>query len=169
MSWCSIRFDPRAVRRSPFATQKEVFVENTNVSRRRFSKLTAAAFGGMVAGTAGGLRAAEEEKPKISVDPSLLLKEPNVCRGLNTCKGKGKGNHACAGQGACSSVAAHDCAGMNDCSGKGGCGGYPGQNTCKAKGHCAVRLSKETWALARKQFEQLAKETGLKVGKPPKQ
>ena len=57
---------------------------------------------------------------------------------------------------------------MNDCKGQGGCGGYPGQNTCKSKGHCATPLKKETWAIARKQFEQLMEETGKKVGPAPK-
>ena len=83
-------------------------------------------------------------------------------------KGKGKDNHKCAGQSSCAEVAKHDCAGENDCKGKGGCGGYPGQNTCNSKGHCAVPLGKETWKLARKQFEQLMKDAGKKVGPAPK-
>ena len=58
-------------------------------------------------------------------------------------------------------------AGENACKGQGGCGGYPGQNACKGKGHCAVPLGKETWALARKQFEQLMGDVGKKVGKAP--
>ncbi|MDP2323581.1 MAG: hypothetical protein Q8N51_06075 [Gammaproteobacteria bacterium] len=94
------------------------------------------------------------------MDPALLLADPNVCRGLNSCKGKGKGDHACAGHGACATVKAHACNGMNECKGQGGCGGYPGQNSCKEHGHCAVPLSKDSWALARKQYEHLM--TGLK-------
>jgi len=158
----------------------------SNVNRRGFAKLTMAAFGGFVTGAGctqsqnqdGQAQADDAKKggdakkdggdqPKISVDPALLLAEPHVCRGVNTCKGKGKGDHQCAGQGACASVEAHSCAGQNDCKGKGGCGGYPGQNTCNAKGHCAVPLGEGTWALARKQFEQLMKDAGKKVGEAP--
>jgi hypothetical protein len=101
---------------------------------------------------------------EFPVDASLLLQDPNVCRGLNTCQGKGKGSHSCAGQSACSSVAQHSCNGTNECKGQGGCGGYPGQNACKEQGHCAVPLSKETWLIARKQFEHLMKDTGQTFG-----
>lgn len=142
-----------------------------SVKRRDFHKLTMAAFGGLVAGATISSAQAQkkEEKPKINVDPSLLLEEPHSCKGLNTCKSKGKGEkNACAGQGACATAKAHDCKGMNDCKGQGGCGGYPGQNTCKSKGHCATPLKKETWALARKQFEQLMEDAGKKVGPAPK-
>ena len=141
------------------------------VHRRDFHKLTMAAFGGLVAGTAVSTVQAQkkDEKPKINVDPALLLEEPHSCKGLNTCKGKGKSEkNACAGQGACATAKAHDCKGMNDCKGQGGCGGYPGQNTCKSKGHCATPLKKETWSLARKQFEQLMEDAGKKVGPAPK-
>lgn len=146
-------------------------MSESNVSRRKFSQLAATAFGGLVAGAAASSALAQkkDENPKLKVDPGLLLAEPHTCKGLNTCKGKGKGEkNACAGQGACATAKAHDCKGMNDCKGQGGCGGYPGQNTCKSTGHCAVPLSKETWALARKQFEQLMGDAGKKVGPAPK-
>lgn len=146
----------------------------TDVSRRNFSKLTLAAAAGIVAGSkaawaqgGSGTKKAGAKVKEFPVDPSLLLQEPNVCRGLNSCKGKGKGEHACAGQGACASVAAHSCNGHNDCKGQGGCGGYPGQNTCKGQGHCAVPLTKDSWALARKQFEHLNKALGSQFGAAP--
>jgi len=140
----------------------------TNVKRSDFHQLTVAAFGGILAGS-GSVLGAEQEKPKILVDPALLLQEPHVCRGLNTCKGKGQGEkNACAGQGACAVVKAHTCAGTNECKGQGGCGGYPGQNTCKGHGHCAVPLSDKTWAIARKQLEHLMKDMDKKIGSAPK-
>jgi hypothetical protein len=143
-------------------------MQPTNLKRRDFHKLTAAAIGGLLAGS-GSLAVAEEEKEaKIQVDPALLLAEPHVCKGLNNCKGKGKGGqNGCAGQGACASAKDHSCGGDNDCKGMGGCGGYPGQNTCKGKGHCAVPLKKETWAMARKQMEHLMKDMGKKLGAAP--
>lgn len=138
-------------------------------NRRRFQKLTLAAFGGLVAGASSSARAEEKDaaKPKVNVDAALLLQEPNVCRGLNTCEGKGKGDHDCAGKGACTTLTAHSCDGKNDCKGKGGCGGYPGQNTCQGKGHCAIPLRDDTWTIARKQFEHLMKDAGKKVGEAP--
>lgn len=141
------------------------------VSRRNFSKLATAAVGGILVGS----RAASAQEKKggaatkneFPVDASLLLQDPNVCRGLNSCDGKGKGDHKCAGQSSCSTVAKHSCNGMNECKGQGGCDQYPGQNTCKELGHCGVPLKKETWDIARKQFEQLMKDTGQKVGAAP--
>lgn len=141
------------------------------LQRRDFHKLALASMGGIVAAgdTAAAQDAKKDAKPKVSVDPALLLQEPHTCRGINTCKTKGRGaKNACAGQGACATVKAHACQGMNDCKGQGGCGGYPGQNACKGKGHCAVPLSKATWAIARKQFEHLMKDAGKKVGNAPK-
>lgn len=144
-------------------------MDEKNVSRRNFSRLSLAAAAGMVA--ASGVAMAQKEKKKdgaaYPVDPALLLQDPNVCRGLNTCKGKGKGEHACAGLGACATVEAHACNGHNECKGQGGCGGYPGQNNCKEHGHCAVPLSKESWALARKQYEHLMKDLGQKFSPAP--
>ena len=144
-------------------------MDEKNVSRRNFSRLSLAAAAGMVA--ASGVAMAQKEKKKdgaaYPVDPALLLQDPNVCRGLNTCKGKGKGDHNCAGLGACATAEAHACNGHNVCKGQGGCGGYPGQNNCKEHGHCAVPLSKESWALARKQYEHLMTDLGQKFSPAP--
>lgn len=142
-------------------------MSKSNVNRRGFHALTMAAAGGLMAG-AGASARAEDGKSNLTVDPSLLMSSPNTCKGLNACKGEGKGSHDCAGMSSCAEVAKHDCSGENDCKGHGGCGGYPGQNTCKGKGHCAVPLKKDTWKLARKQFEQLMKDAGKKVGPAPK-
>jgi hypothetical protein len=73
----------------------------SDLSRRDFSKLAAAAFGGALLG-AGSLvsAAAEEESP--------LLKEPHVCCGLNTCKGTNGGKeNDCAGTGHCAPAKKH--------------------------------------------------------------
>lgn len=139
-----------------------------NVSRRDFSKLATVAVGGMIAGSRAAMGQDAKKDEGFPVDPKLLLEDPNVCRGLNSCDGKGKGDHACAGQSACSTVEAHSCNGMNECKGRGGCGGYPGQNACKEQGHCAVPLSKESWSLARKQFEHLMRGMDKDFGKAPR-
>ena len=141
-----------------------------NVSRRDFSKLAIAAAGGMMAVGGTAMAAAKEgskkKKKGFPVDPALLLSDPNVCKGLNICGGHGKGDHNCAGHGGCATAVAHQCKGHNDCKGQGGCGGYPGKNNCKEQGHCAVPLSKDSWSLARKQFEHNMKDMGKKVGAP---
>lgn len=143
-------------------------MSENKVSRRSFSSLSLAAAAGIIAGS--GAASAEkkaDEKKEFPVDPALLLHDPNVCRGLNTCKGKGKGDHTCAGQAACATAEAHGCTGHNVCKGQGGCGGYPGQNNCKGHGNCAVPLNKDTWALARKQYEELMKGLGEKFSPAP--
>src|SRR5690348_18321659 len=115
--------------------QQRIIIGDTTLSRRDFGKLTMAAFGGMVLGTALAGHAAEGDDEH---DPSLLLGEKHVCRGLNTCKGKAKGgDNSCAGMGNCATMDAHSC------KGQGGCGEYVGQNSCKGHGGCDVSLKKK--------------------------
>jgi len=69
-------------------------------NRRDFTRLAAAAMGGLIAGAAAVPTA--DEKKDAKKNP--LLEEPHVCRGLNICKDKGKGGkNECAGQGSGSS------------------------------------------------------------------
>ena len=139
-------------------------------NRRAFTKLAAAAVGGLVAGLSTGLAFAED-KPKMK-DPKkpLLLQEPHICRGLNpTCKGEVKGKkNDCAGMSHGPTVKEHKCKGMNDSAGESGCGEHPGENQCKGMGECAVPLSDKAWAKARKNFEAAMKKAGKKFGDAPK-
>ncbi|QDS94377.1 hypothetical protein FF011L_31560 [Roseimaritima multifibrata] len=144
-------------------------MSNSNFGRRNFGRLALVATGAMVVGAKDAVAQDNAAaKVDLGVDPALLIASPNACKGLNTCKGEGKGQHDCAGMGSCAAVAKHDCAGANECKGAGGCGGYPGQNTCKGKGECGVPLNAGASKLARKQFEQLMKAAGKKVGPAPK-
>ncbi|MBN68606.1 MAG: hypothetical protein CME32_04905 [Gimesia sp.] len=105
---------------------------------------------------------------KGNKDVSLLMKEPHVCRGLNTCKGTNAGiKNDCAGLGACASVAEHACSGQNECKGQGGCGTNPGMNSCKGKGGCHIPLMEGAWKLARAEFEKAMEKAGKKVGPAP--
>jgi hypothetical protein len=145
--------------------------ERSELNRRDFSKLAAAALGGLLAGAgAGRADDKKDDKPKMK-DPKkpLLLQEPHVCRGLNTCKGLGKDKkNDCAGMGACATAKAHTCSGENACAGLGGCGANPGENKCKGMGACAVPLEDKAWAKARKRFEEEMKKVNKKVGSAPK-
>jgi len=146
--------------------KNRINLTSSNLSRRDFSKLTAAAFGGVLLGSTLITRAAEKEKKH---DPELLLQDKHVCRGLNTCKGKGKGaDNSCAGMGNCAIAEKHSCKGENSCKGLGGCGEYPGQNSCKGLGGCEVPLKEKTWKKARKAFEAQMKKAGKTVGDAPK-
>jgi hypothetical protein len=142
------------------------------MNRRDFHKLTAAALGGVMAGS-NLLRAEDkkDDKPKPKDEKiSPFLQEPHICRGLNTCKGKGgKGvKNDCAGQGACFTTDKHTCSGDNACRGLGGCGDNPGENKCKEKGECAIPLSKDAWKKARKRFEEVMTKEKKKFGDAPK-
>ena len=133
----------------------------SEMNRRDFQKLAAAAMGGVLAGTAAGCG----EKPK----EVAVVAEKHICRGLNSCKGQGKdGKNACAGQGTCATVKAHDCGGTNECKGQGACGEKPGDNDCKGMGGCHVPVtSKVMWKQAREYFEEKMKKAGKTIGAAP--
>jgi len=136
-------------------------MEGHELTRRDFSKLTMAALGGMLAGAAATVHAAQEKSP--------LLSDPHICRGLNTCKGKGQGGtNACAGTGACATAEAHACKGQNACKGQGGCGANPGENACKGQGGCEVPVEHDAaWQKARARFEAAMAAEGKAVGAAP--
>lgn len=141
-------------------------MEPSQVSRRDFSRWTALAFGGVVAGSLAGCGSKKEEKKAAGEQASAG--DLHVCRGLNACKGKGKGgDNACAGQGKCASAADHSCSTHNECKGQGGCGEKPGENACKGQGQCAVPLMDSAWEKARKSFEDKMKAAGKEVGAAP--
>jgi hypothetical protein len=149
------------------------------LNRRDFHKLSAAAFGGLIAGTVVGCGQDPSKslgkldlKPKV--DPAsakaVAAGQPqHACRGLNECKGQGR-NHKnnCAGQGNCYTVT-HDCSGKNDCKYQGGCGGENGRNDCKGKGGCGhfPIAEADVWKKAREAFEGRMKKLGKTVGKAP--
>jgi hypothetical protein len=159
------------------------------MNRRDFTRWTAAAFGGVVAGSiagcaggsdtdapAGGTGGAMDAEGSGAASPpaegtpdvAYLLEEPHVCRGLNTCEGKGAGgDNACAGEGTCHTANKHTCHYENECKGQGGCGAHPGQNACKGQGECGVPLSKPTWETARAAFEKAMEAAGKQVGAAP--
>ena len=143
-------------------------MENSPLNRRDFQRLTAAAVGGLMAGASLSSNALGADAPKKDKDKNPMLGEPHVCRGINMCKSLGASkDNACAGQGACATAKAHGCHADNECRGQGGCGAKPGENSCKAKGECAVPMSGKTWKKARARFEELMTKEGKKVGPAP--
>ncbi|PHR99738.1 MAG: hypothetical protein COA78_24570 [Blastopirellula sp.] len=143
-------------------------------NRRDFNRLTAAALGGLMTGTAIGCGGGDDPGTNGNGTPDPVEAPPfdptaggdgtstdvamagnHACRGLNECKGKGVGGeNDCAGAGACATTKAHACHAENDCKLQGGCGSTPGANECKGKGECAVPIkSQATWDKARELFE----------------
>ena len=141
----------------------------SNLTRRDFTKLAAAAFGGVVTGTLVGCGDEKSDKSdskssagsdtKVGIeapktDVAYLMNDKNVCHNLNTCKNNGKGTHDCAGKSSCHNLTAdQSCGGKNECKGQGGCKGAAGINECKTQGGCAVPLNDDAWAATRKLFE----------------
>ena len=159
-------------------------MNDQELNRRDFHRLTMAAFGGVVAGTVAGCGddkpAAPATKPAAGTAPDANAKpkgtevadvsgEPHACRGLNSCKNQGaSGKNDCAGQGECATKSwEHSCHGDNACKGQGGCGDNPTQNECKGKGACHVPLMDSVWDKARKHFEDTMKDKGKEVGAAP--
>jgi len=153
--------------------------------RRDFNKLTAAALGGLAAGTVLGCGGTNPPAPAPSTAPgtsaapsagtdpgpgtvAVAAVEKHLCRGLNECKSKGKdGKNSCRGQGACFTVAKSSCAGQNECKGLGGCGGTEGANECKGKGGCHIPLMEDAWKKVRERKEAEWKEKKLEAGAAP--
>lgn len=162
-----------------------------DLNRRDFNKLAAAAFGGVVTGTAIGCSKTEKKSSKpeegktgknadgktksmpgdsgeekygeLAKVPNDWMADKHVCKGLNACKGKGAGGkNDCVGQGECATVAKATCHGSNTCKYLGGCGNSVGQNECKGKGECGVPLSSDTWKKAHTAFEAAMKKAGKK-------
>ena len=152
-----------------------------SMNRRMFSRLTAAALSGVVAGAVSmnmvgcgqpsgtePPRAASTAGPSIGTE-TAAAGEKHACAGLNGCKAQGAdGKNACAGQGGCASTAMHhDCMGHNACKGQGG-GEHAGENACKGQGGCAVPIKDESaWKMAREKFESKMKAAGKDVGPAP--
>ena len=155
----------------------------SNLTRRDFNKLAAAAFGGVVTGTmvgCGDTKSGKSEAKtgsdaggeggKPDTDVAYLMNDTNVCRGLNTCKNNGKGTHDCAGTSSCHNLKAdQSCGGENECKGRGGCKSTAGINACDGKGECAVPLKPETWTKVRAKFKAAweAKNAGKTLGDAP--
>ena len=58
-------------------------MDRTELNRREFQRLGAAALGGMM------LEPRWPDVGRARADENPLLSDPHVCRGINTCKGKG--------------------------------------------------------------------------------
>jgi hypothetical protein len=149
-------------------------MENSELNRRDFERLTAAAMGGLLAGAAALGKAAfgadekDDKVPQKDKKKNPILGEPHVCRGINMCKGLGASkDNACAGQGTCATAKAHLCHYKNECRGQGGCGANPGENECKGKGECGVPMASGAWKKCRARFEALMKKEGKTVGPAP--
>ena len=144
-------------------------MDKSELNRRDFQRLTAAAFGGLLAAAAMDRSGfAADAAPAKDKNKNPMLGEPHVCRGINMCKGLGASkDNACAGQGVCATAKAHSCHADNDCRGQGGCGAKPGENNCKGMGECGVPMSAKTWTKARARFEELMAKEGKKVGPAP--
>ncbi len=167
-------------------------MNRTELNRRDFHRLSAAALGGVVTGSligCTGQQGADEAAGTIPADGAvgtggasatdtaagdaghqvaLLMEEPHVCRGLNSCKGTGSSkDNACAGQGSCASAEHHACHAANKCKGQGGCGEHPGQNSCEGKGECSVPLMDGAWEKARAAFEQAMQAASKDIGAAP--
>jgi hypothetical protein len=154
----------------------------SNLTRRDFTKLAAAALGGVVTGTmigcgdkksdskssAGSDTKGGSGEAGAKTDEGFLLTGKHVCKGLNMCMNKGKsGKNDCAGQGTCHSAAEHTCHKKNDCKGEGGCGATAGINACKTQGGCDVPLKPDTWKKVRAKFETVYEaKNSKKVGAP---
>ena len=159
-------------------------MEPTELNRRDFSRLTAAAFGGMLAGTMAGCSDQPSSEAPTTPDDNpggtapeaanagktsnFLLGELHVCRGMNTCQGQGSGGkNQCAGQGACATIEAHFCAGQNNCKGQGGCGAEPALNACKGQGGCSIPMHAGAWEKARAAFEERMQAENKTFGAAP--
>lgn len=146
-------------------------MKDIGLDRRRFHELSAAALGGLVAGTIAGCGPANKGVPGPAPKGPTATNakgELHLCRGLNDCQGQGtSGKNDCRGQGDCATVVHHTCAGENECKGLGGCGPNPAQNDCKGQGGCKVPLMESAWNKVRERKESAWTEQKQEFGAPP--
>jgi hypothetical protein len=134
--------------------------------RRKFNELSAAAIGGLVAGSLAGC-GNQPPANKASTPPGKATAEKHLCRGLNDCKGQGaSGKNDCRGQGDCATLT-HACSGKNDCKEQGGCGSNPGANDCKGQGGCSVPLMAGAWKTVRERKVSAWEKASEKFGEAP--
>ena len=141
------------------------------LTRRDFNRLTATAFGGVLAGTSIGCGGDDDASSSDTVsdgdvtDPGDTatdaaaagdgspangeqklaggeLPEQNACLGLNQCKEFGKN----AGEHDCAgqgscATVMHGCRKKNSCKYLGACDGKVGSNSCKGQGGCQVPMT----------------------------
>ncbi len=142
-------------------------MSSDQLDRRRFHELSAAAIGGLVAGTVAGCGKNDPNKPVAQV-PTTAVSERHLCRGLNDCKGQGSsGKNDCRGQGDCATYPEHGCSGDNECKGQGGCGDSVGLNDCKGKGVCHVPLMEPARETVRKRKETAWTKAAQKFADAP--
>jgi len=138
-----------------------------SLDRRKFNELSAAAVGGLVAGSLAGCGKSEPPAKAPSPPGRAVAGEKHLCRGLNDCKGQGaSGQNDCRGQGDCATLT-HKCSGQNDCKGQGGCGTEAGANSCKGEGHCSVPLMAGAWKTVRERKESAWAKASEKFADPP--
>ncbi|MEQ8791476.1 MAG: hypothetical protein RIC55_34755 [Pirellulaceae bacterium] len=135
----------------------------SELDRRTFNKLTAAALGGMMTGAAIGCGGGGDLD-----QPSAGVSEKHLCRGLNDCKGLGgDGKNDCRGMGTCATHAHHECGAKNACKGQGGCGEEVGTNECAGHGGCAVPLMDHAWDEVRERLVEKWEKDGVKFHDAP--
>lgn len=154
-------------------------MNSQELTRRDFHRMTAAALGGVLAGSVagcaaktppapptkgGGAAAGSGTTPATTPGGEAVASADHACRGLNTCKSD---KNACAGQSECATKT-HSCASQNECKNLGGCGENPGSNACKGMGGCEVPMTHgDAWERARKSFEARMKKEDKKFGDAP--
>lgn len=143
-------------------------MSNFEFDRRTFNQLTAAALGGIAAGSLAGCGGQKPDAKPAESKAVAAAAELHLCRGLNDCKGKGKGgDNTCRGQGACATAKEHACGGQNECKGLGGCGPSAGANECKEQGGCHVPLMPGAWKKLHDKLEAEWTAKKLEFGKAP--
>jgi len=166
--------------------EKRITMKRSELNRRDFTRLTLAAFGGVVTGSMVGCSSKTEtdettqtsgtpaEIPQGNQEEETTVANPwtsdtHICRGLNACKGKGVNETGDKpGTGECATIAKHHtCHADNDCKYQGGCQESVGQNDCNGKGECGVPLSDDSWKKARAAFEKAMKTAGTEFGDSP--
>jgi hypothetical protein len=148
-------------------------MDQSRLHRREFHRLSAAALGGMLAGSVAGCGGSDPAADGPGADGSAAVDPAgkHLCRGLNDCKAQGLDEkNACRGAGACATFAHHDCgaAELHDCKGQTGCGQTPGKNDCKdVNGGCHVPLMDSAWETVRAEMEAKWKQEGKEFHEAP--
>ena len=144
-------------------------MDGSQMNRRDFQRLTAAALGGVIGGSMHAPpRRCGRRHGEVAAGRTPRLSRAEHLQGEKRLRRDQRQERHVPAKAAAPRPRSTTAKARIPAKGQGGCGEHPGENTCKAKGSCEVPLKDKAWDKARANFEAAMKKAGKKFGPAPK-